>query len=70
MELYKEIQKILDGEKSKIIKKYNLSLADIETIIDLLNNKYNTFIQKNVYNLLMDYNYNVQTLSIGFILKK
>lgn len=70
MELYKEIQKILDGEKSKIIKKYNLSLLDIETIIDLLNNKYNTFIQKNVYNLLMDYNYNVQTLNIGFILKK
>lgn len=67
--LKNEILKIYDTGKSRIIKKYNLSIYDIHTIEDLLNGKYKTFIQKNIVNLLRDYGYKIEEYEIGFILE-
>lgn len=67
--LKNEILKIYDTGKSRIIKKYNLSIYDIHIIEDLLNGKYKTFIQKNIVNLLKDYGYKIEEYEIGFILE-
>ena len=53
--LVEEIWKIIDTGKSKIIKKYNLSILDIKTIGDLLEQKYTNFIQGSVAMILKDY---------------
>lgn len=65
-ELKNEIIKIVDTGKSKIIKKYNLSLNSIHTLMDLLNNSYNEFLQKNVAECLIDYQYEVVNYGIGY----
>lgn len=68
--LKNEILKLYDTGKSRIIKKYNLSLFDIQTIEDLLKGKYKTFIQGNVVTLLRDYGYKIEEYDIGFILEE
>lgn len=67
--LKQEISKIYNTGKSKIIKKYNLSIYDIHIIEDLLKGKYRTFIQGNIVTLLRDYGYKIEEYEIGFILK-
>lgn len=61
-----ELNKIQDGEKPRIIKKYNLSLYDIKTIIAIINGDYKEFLQLNVFNLLQAYKFNVQIKDIGY----
>lgn len=68
--LKNEILKIYDTRKSRIVKKYNLSIYDIHTIEDLLKGKYKTFIQENVVTLLRDYGYKIEEYEIGFILEE
>jgi hypothetical protein len=68
--LVEEIWKIRDTGKSKIIKKYNLSILDIKTIGDLLEQKYTNFIQGSVAMILKDYGYDVQNNEVGFELKE
>lgn len=68
--LKNEILKIYDTGKSRIVKKYNLSIYDIHTIEDLLKGKYKTFIQENVVTLLRDYGYKIEEYEIGFILEE
>ena len=64
--LKNEIFKIYDTGKSRIIKKYNLSLYDIQTINELLNGQNKYFIQGNVSKILKDYGYIVKSYEIGF----
>ena len=68
--LIRELLKIQDTGKSKIIKKYNLSLNDIHTIKDLIKGKYKDFIQMNVAILLKDYEYDVVKFGGGFLLNE
>ena len=64
--LKNEIFKIYDTGKSRIIKKYNLSLYDIQTIEELLKKQNKYFIQGNVAKALRDYGYIVKNYGIGF----
>ena len=64
--LKKEILKIYDTGKSRIIKKYNLSLYDIQTIEELLKKQNKYFIQGNVAKVLKDYGYIIKNYGIGF----
>nr|DAZ28027.1 MAG TPA: hypothetical protein [Caudoviricetes sp.] len=67
--LKNEILKIYDTGKSKIIKKYNLSLYDIQTIEELVKKQNKYFIQGNVAKLLKDYGYIIKNYGIGFELE-
>lgn len=67
--LKNEIFKIYDTGKSRIIKKYNLSLYDIQTIEELLKKQNKYFIQGNVAKMLKDYGYAVKSYGIGFELE-
>lgn len=67
--LKNEIFKIYDTGKSRIIKKYNLSLYDIQTIEELLKNQNKYFIQGNVAKMLKDYGYTIKSYGIGFELE-
>ena len=64
--LKNEILKIYDTGKSRIIKKYNLSLYDIQTIDELLKKQNKYFIQGNVAKVLKDYGYIIKSYGIGF----
>lgn len=64
--LKKEILKIYDTGKSRIIKKYNLSLYDIQTIEELLKKQNKYFIQGNVAKVLKDYGCIIKNYGIGF----
>lgn len=68
--LIRELSKIQDTGKSRIIKKYNLSLNDIHTIMNLIKGKYKDFIQMNVAILLKDYEYDVVKFGGGFWLNE
>lgn len=68
--LKNEILKIYDTGKSKIIKKYNLSLYDIQTIEELVKKQNKYFIQGNVAKLLKDYGYIIKNYGIGFELEE
>ena len=68
--LKNEILKIYDTGKSRIIKKYHLSIYDIRTIEGLLKGKYKVFMQGNVVDLLRDYGYKIEEYEIGFVLKE
>lgn len=61
-----ELKKIIDTGRSRIIKKYNLSLDNIYTVIDVLNKKYNTFLSKEVADCLKDYDYEIVDWGIGY----
>ncbi len=61
-----ELRKIIDTGKSSIIKKYNLSLHNIKTIIDILNKKYDTFLSKEVADCLKAYEYEIVSWGIGY----
>lgn len=67
--LKNEILKIYDTGKSQIIKKYNLSLYDIQTIDELLKKQNKYFIQGNVAKALKDYGYIIKNYGIGFEIK-
>ena len=67
--LKNEILKLYDTGKSKIIKKYNLSLYDIQTIEELVKKQNKYFIQGNVAKLLKDYGYIIKNYGIGFELE-
>ena len=64
--LKEELSKLYDTGKSRIIKKYNLSIYDIHTLEDLLNGKYRDFINETVANCLLDYDYIVIEHEIGY----
>ena len=68
--LKNEILKIYDTGKSRIIKKYNLSLYDIQTIDELLKRQNKYFIQGNVAKLLKDYGYVIKSYGTGFEIKE
>lgn len=64
--LKEELLKLYDTGKTRIMKKYNLSIYCIHIIEDILNNKYDTFISKEVAMCLRDYDYNIIDYDIGY----
>lgn len=64
--LREELIKLYDTGKSRILKKYNLSIYDIHTIQRILNGDFRDFINETVANCLKDYGYSVTEYEIGF----
>ena len=64
--LKNELLKIYDTGKSRIIKRYNLSLYDIRTLDELLKKQTRYFIQGNINKLLTDYGYTIKNYGTGF----
>ena len=64
--IMKAFNDLIDTGKSRLFKKYNMSLMDICCLRDILKGEYKTFINGNVYKLLSDLGYPVIEYEIGF----
>ena len=66
----KEFIMLKDTGKSRLFKKYNLSLYDIYILKGLVEGKYKEFINKNVYVFLKDLGLPATEIGVGFIFER